>query len=247
MVDGVEEIPRELAREIRALAVHVLGEGAQERVLVISQPPVQLAVGEVTRGVSVHGIEDHGNSTLMRGLHETLHVGAIAEALVDAEVADGQKSPVHGHGYIRHRHDLEAIDAEIREIVEPTDGAIDAVGELIEHQLIDDEIAQMRRFPGKLARGPGMRLVIQRDGGKFADAVFTREGISYPVDRTDIRVADLESIHIRALRAPGRSGRGGRAAREHRLAGPVVAMHGVHRMRELELGRGHGLDELIAS
>ena len=116
-VDGVEEVLHERPDEIRALAEHVLGEAAEEGVLRIPQAPIQLAVREVARRVAVDRIEDHGDAAPVRSLDQPLQVGTIAEALVDTEVADGQEAPVHGHRHVGHRHDLEAVDAEIREVV----------------------------------------------------------------------------------------------------------------------------------
>src|SRR5215471_4344531 len=80
----------------------------------------------------------------MRRIDKALKVLPIAEALIDAEIPDRQEAPIDLHADIGHRHDLHAVDAEISQVRETVDRAINAAAELVQHQLVNHQFAKAR-------------------------------------------------------------------------------------------------------
>ena len=61
-------------------------------------------------------VDDHRDAVLVGGVDERLEVGALAEALVDAEVADRQETPVDRRADVGQRHHLDGVDAQIGQV-----------------------------------------------------------------------------------------------------------------------------------
>jgi hypothetical protein len=159
---------------------------------------------------------------------EALEVAAPAEPLVDAEVADGQVTPVDLGGDVADRHELQAGDAQVGQVPEPCDGAVKVTGELGQVQLVDDEILQLRGLPGGFGVAPGVGLVVDGDRRLPTNPELARERIDDPVGDQAIPVLHAVPIHIPAGAAPRRPGRA--AAVEWSCAGPVVSVVGVDLM-----------------
>src|SRR5690606_2820178 len=96
--------------------------------------------------MAVDHIQDHSYPFLMGGVDQPLHISSFAKPLIHPEVADGQKSPVCGVGYIGDRHDLYAVDSQVLQVFQMAGGSPHVPAELIDHQLIDYEIL----LPGSL-------------------------------------------------------------------------------------------------
>ena len=96
VIDAEEVITRQLAVEVGALAEAIeviLGERPHERVLAVVQPGVRIVIGKVDARVAVDHVDDDGDAVLVRDVDQLLKIRAIAEALVDAEVADREDNP----------------------------------------------------------------------------------------------------------------------------------------------------------
>src|ERR1051326_488301 len=129
----------------------------------------------------------------MRGVDESLKVAAIPEPFIDAEISDRQKSPIHGQRDIGYRHDLDAIDAEVGQVIEPVNGALDAIAKFLQFQFVEHEIGQRRRSPVAFVCTPDMFLKTERERRELADPKFARIGIDDPIEHTNIRIMNLGS------------------------------------------------------
>ena len=138
-----EEVARQLPPEVSAfseVAEVILRERAHEGVFVVPQPRVRIVIRKIHAGVAVDHIDDHGDAVLVRNIDELLEIRALAETLVDAEIADREIAPVDRDSHIGERHDLDRIHTEIAEIGHDVAGAIEIAPELGNVDLIEDEV-----------------------------------------------------------------------------------------------------------
>jgi hypothetical protein len=180
-------------------------------------------------------------------LDEALEGAPVAEALVHAEQPDGLEAPVDRALHVGDRHDLEAVHPQVAQVGQFGRGGLEVGGELLEHQLVDDQVAQRRRLPPELdLRVPRVVGVAERDRRLAPHAELAREGVDDPVQRaSEPRRVQLVAVDIRPRRAPGAGGRRAVGGADVDLAGPVIAVRRVRGVPQGERQGRHALQELV--
>jgi hypothetical protein len=106
-------------------------------------------------GVRVDGVDDAREPATMARIHELLEAAHSAQALVRSEVAERRVTPLDVLADVRERHQLERVDAQVEQVVELRDDAVEVAVELAYVELIDDHVVDLRRAEGRI--GPRER------------------------------------------------------------------------------------------
>src|SRR5215207_6175641 len=141
------------------------------------------------------------------GINQALQIAPPAESLVDPEVADRQVAPIDREPDVGDRHELEAGHPKVGQVVEAGDGTVDVAAELANHHLVDDQVLQGRRPPGRFLLTPLVVLITEGDRRELADPELTGERVDHPVDRAGpVRRVDDVAVDVAPWFTPGGSG-----------------------------------------
>src|SRR5215217_3382582 len=158
LVDGKEEwwdhLP--VVVDAGALVIEVvLSEWTNKWILVVSEPIIKILIREECPArMTVDGIHNDRNPVSMRVVNKMLELVAAPEALVDPEVTDWQIAPIHLARNIRDRHDAEAVDTKVSQIIQPVDCTCGVHMELGQIDLIHHQIIELRCPPVGFAGRP---------------------------------------------------------------------------------------------
>ncbi len=174
-MDGVEPQAVEVivADPIPGVLHHELAEGAAVLAVVVQgvAPGGLVAAGEggrrhgrqhvpVRPEVVVDHVEQHHQAAGVGGVHQGFEVLGPAIGAVRGEGKDPVIAPVARAREISHRHDLDAGDAEIRQVVQACDGGAEGPlrGEGPKVQLIEHRLAPGPAAPSRVGPGEGGRV-----------------------------------------------------------------------------------------
>ncbi len=159
--------------------------------------------------VVVDHVEQHRDAALVAGADEVLELVPPAAGKLYGHVMGGAVAPVQPILKLRHRHQLDGVDAQIDEIVEQAHGVFERAlaGAAIQSQaadvhLIDDEVVETaRQRPGGIELALPELLRARPPG--FRPRVIAKRG-RHPVGVDDHRTA-LAAVEILPATAPGRA------------------------------------------
>ena len=114
--------------------------------------------------MTVHSIQNYCNASLMRFIDESLQILPFTKSLIHTKVANGQKAPIHRVGDVGDRHQLDAVNPQVSQIIQLGDCTIDIATELVYHQFVQDNIVQCRGLPEILVITPCIIFVSQGEG-----------------------------------------------------------------------------------
>jgi hypothetical protein len=77
---------------------------------------------------------------LVAEVDESLAIGALAEALIDPEIADWELTPIDRGADVRKRHNLDRIDPEVGEVGNDVPDPIQVAAELHDVDFIENEV-----------------------------------------------------------------------------------------------------------
>jgi hypothetical protein len=227
-----------------ALAEHVLPEVAHHRVVRDREVPVDVDVGELGTRVPVDDVEHDRHPEPVALRDESTQARAVAEPVVDPELRRRQVPPVDLGRHVVHRHQLHAVDTQVREVGQSVGDRREVAPVLGEIDLAVDEILRERRPPRLLVRAPVELRLADHDRGELPDAEVARERVDHPVQHVRPAAHD-KSVDVPAVTSPRGSG-ARRGSVESDVAAPRVAVALIDGMVQRNLQRWDVLEELVA-
>ena len=127
--------------------------------------PEHRRVGPGRAEMVVDDVEDHPQPAPVAGVDEPLEPVGAAVRLMGREPADAVVAPVVLAVERVDRQDLDEVDAQLHEVVEPFDGRVEGAArrERADVHLVEDAAGQLPAGPGPV--GPGERRVVVHPAG----------------------------------------------------------------------------------
>jgi len=90
--------------------------------------------------VFINNVENNGDSTRVRGVNQTLESSIATKSRAGRKIMQWAVAPVKVQARACNRHQLDAVDAETRQISQAVDNSVESIVELFDLQLVNHQI-----------------------------------------------------------------------------------------------------------